>query len=251
MVVLPEHIWNDGNFPWPGQDAGFLGHKYDPWLLNCDPNSPEFKIPDLAFPQEIPAVRFDARRTLLDQVNQHLDGMLNSQIVRQYSEESQQAIGLLSASASRKAFDLTQETDATRDRYGRSRYAQSVLLSRRLVESGVSIVRINWTRIEDYGNQGGWDTHNAHNQSCKDLLMPMMDRAYSALLEDLEHRGLLDETLVVWLGELAELHATTETADVTIGAKSFPSLWREVASVAESSMEHPTRMLRFRRKGAR
>lgn len=200
-VVLPEHIWNDGNFPWPGQDAGFLGHKFDPWLIHCDPNASEFKIPDLAFPNEISPVRFDARRTLLEQVNQHLDATLKSQIVRQYSEESQQAIGLLSATASRKAFDLTQEPATTRDRYGRSRYAQSVLLSRRLVEAGVSIVRINWTRIKDKPNQGGWDTHASHNQACKDFLMPMMDQAYSALLQDLEQRGLLDETLVVWLGE--------------------------------------------------
>jgi hypothetical protein len=200
-VVLPEHIWNDGNFPWPGQDAGFLGHKFDPWLINCDPNSTQFKIPDLSFPDEIPAVRFDARQSLLQQINQRLDETLKSQTVQQYSEESRQAIGLLSASASRKAFDLTQESDATRDRYGRSRYAQSVLMSRRLVESGVSIVRINWTRIADKPNQGGWDTHNSHNQACKDFLMPMMDQAYSALLQDLEQRGLLDETLVVWLGE--------------------------------------------------
>lgn len=201
-VVLPEHIWNDGNFPWPGQDAGFLGHKFDPWLLNCDPNSAEFKIPDLAFPNEIPPLRFDSRRTLLEQVNRHLDATLQqSSLVRQYSEESTQAIGLLSATAARKAFDLTLESDATRDRYGRSRYAQSVLLSRRLVESGVSIVRINWTRIKDKPNQGGWDTHSTHNQACQDFLMPMMDQAYSALLQDLEERGLLDETLVVWLGE--------------------------------------------------
>ncbi|MDB5390496.1 MAG: hypothetical protein JWM11_6142 [Planctomycetaceae bacterium] len=200
-VVLPEHIWNEGNFPWPGQDAGFLGHKFDPWLIHCDPNSSDFKIPDLSFPSEIPPVRFDARRTLLQQVNQHLDEALKSQIVRQYSEESQQAIGLLSATASRKAFDLSQESDATRDRYGRSRYAQSVLLSRRLVEAGVSIVRINWTRIKDKPNKGGWDTHESHSQASKDFLMPMMDQAYSALLQDLEQRGLLDETLVVWLGE--------------------------------------------------
>jgi hypothetical protein len=200
-VVLPEHVWNDGNFPWPGQDGGFLGHKFDPWLITCDPNSAEFKIPDLSFPNEISPVRFDARRTLLEQVNQHLDATLKSQIVRQYSEESQQAIGLLSATASRKAFDLSLESAATRDRYGRSRYAQSVLMSRRLVEAGVSIVRINWTRIKDKPNQGGWDTHASHNQACKDFLMPMMDQAYSALLEDLDQRGLLDETLVVWLGE--------------------------------------------------
>ena len=200
-VVVPEHIWNDGNFPWPGQDAGLLGRKHDPWLIHCDPNSPSFNVPDLTFPDEVSSARFDQRRSLLDQVNRRLDQTLRSPLVGQYSEESRQAIGLLSATTSRKAFDLSSEPVTTRDRYGRSRYAQSVLLSRRLVEAGVPIVRINWPRIPDKPNQGGWDTHAQHSQCCKDFLMPMMDNAYSALLEDLDQRGLLDSTLVVWIGE--------------------------------------------------
>ncbi len=88
-----------------------------------------------------------------------------------------------------------------RDRYGRSRFAQSCLLARRLVESGVALVQVNWTRIKGLPNQGGWDTHQKHNEALKTFLMPMMDQAYSALLEDLDARGLLDETLVVWFGE--------------------------------------------------
>lgn len=200
-VVLPEHVWNDGNFPWPGQDAGFLGRKFDPWLIPCDPNSPQFKIPDLSFPDDVTASRFDHRRRLLEQVNGRIDETLSASPVRRYSDEARQANGLLGGSAARQAFDLSQEPDALRDRYGRSRYSQSVLLARRLVESGVSVVRINWTRIAGKPNQGGWDTHSAHSQSCKEFLMPMMDQAYSALLEDLNERGLLDQTLVVWLGE--------------------------------------------------
>lgn len=200
-VVLPEHIWNDGNFPWPGQDAGFLGQKFDPWLIHCDPSSPQFKVPALSFPDEITPLRFDARRSLLEQVNRHLDATLQGGPVQQFNDDAQQAIGLLSASAARKAFDLSSEPDSVRDRYGRSRYAQSVLLARRLVEAGVSIVRINWTRIKDQPNQGGWDTHATHAKALQSLLMPIMDQCYSALLEDLSQRGLLDETLVVWLGE--------------------------------------------------
>ena len=88
-----------------------------------------------------------------------------------------------------------------RDRYGRSRFAQSVLLARRLVEAGVSLVQVNWTRIANQPNQGGWDTHAQNNASLKTLLMPIMDRCFSALIEDLDQRGLLDETLVVWFGE--------------------------------------------------
>ncbi len=200
-LVLPEHIWNDGNFPWPGQDGGFLGRKFDPWLIHTDPSSPQFRVPDLSFPDEISSLRFDARRSLLDQVNQHLNGVLDSGGARQFSDDAHQAIGLLSASAARRAFDLASEPDSVRDRYGRSRYAQSVLLARRLVESGVSIVRINWTRIKDQPNQGGWDTHATHAKALESFLMPIMDQCYSALLEDLAERGLLDETLVVWLGE--------------------------------------------------
>ena len=108
---------------------------------------------------------------------------------------------LLHSTAARRAFDLSAEPDATRDRYGRSRFGQSILLARRLVEAGVSLVQVNWTRIAGRPNQGGWDTHQKHNASLKDFLMPMMDQCFSALIEDLAARGLLDETLVVWFGE--------------------------------------------------
>lgn len=200
-IVLPEHVWNDGNFPWPGQDAGFLGRKHDPWLVNCDPNEAQFKIPDLAFPDDVNTSRFTTRRDLLDYLNDRTRSSSVAGPVQRYAEESDHALGLLGGSAARQAFDLSKESDSTRERYGRSRYAQSVLLARRLVEAGTSIVRINWTRIKELPNQGGWDTHASHSQSCKDFLMPMMDQAYSALLEDLSQRGLLDQTLVVWLGE--------------------------------------------------
>ena len=200
-IVLPEHVWNDGNFPWPGQDAGFLGRRFDPWLIHCDPSSPQFKIPDLAFPDDLPTARFGRRRDLLNQFNGRSGAEPGTSSVKRYDDESQQALGLLSGSAARQAFDLTQEPASVRDRYGRSRYAQSVLLARRMVEAGVSIVRINWTRITDKPNQGGWDTHTQHAQCCKDFLMPIMDQAYSALIEDLSERGLLDDTLIVWLGE--------------------------------------------------
>jgi len=200
-IVLPEHVWNDGNFPWPGQDAGFLGRRHDPWLINCDPNDPAFRIPDLALPADLQEARFERRLQLLESANERVSELVQSPATRRYAEESTQARGLLAGSAARRAFDLSQEPASVRDRYGRSRYAQSVLMARRLVEAGASCVRINWTRIKDQPNQGGWDTHASHSQACKDLLMPMMDQAYSALLEDLSERGLLEETLVVWMGE--------------------------------------------------
>jgi len=200
-VTLPEHIWNDGNFPWPGQDAGFLGTRHHPWLIHCDPSDRDFKPPALTLADDVPPLRFDGRRSLLDNINGHVDGLLRSGGPEQYSGHAQRAFDLLSSGAARRAFDLNQEPASVRERYGWSRFAQSVLLARRLVEAGVTLVQVNWTRIKDQPNQGGWDTHAQHNTSLRGLLMPIMDRCYSALLEDLQARGLLDETLVVWFGE--------------------------------------------------
>jgi hypothetical protein len=200
-ITIPEHVWNDGNFPWPGQDAGFLGRKHDPWLIHCDPSQQNFKIPDLSLPDDMPALRFERRRSLLQQVNSHLDHLESNPMVKQFDRDTQQAYGLLTASKSRDAFDLNSEPDSVRDRYGRTRYAQSVLLSRRLIKSGVSLVQVNWTRMKGHPNQGGWDTHATNAKALKDHLMPIMDRAFSALITDLEERGLLDETLVAWVGE--------------------------------------------------
>lgn len=200
-ITLPEHIWNDGNFPWPGQDAGFLGRRHDPWLIHCDPQEDKFHVPGLARPDDLSTVRYTNRRTLLDQMNESLDQIQRSESVATYGNHAQKALDLLSGRGATAAFDLSQESDATRDRYGRSRFAQSILLSRRLVEAGVSLVQVNWTRVKGYENQGGWDTHAKHSQSLKEHLMPVADQAFTALLEDLEQRGLLDETLVVWFSE--------------------------------------------------
>jgi hypothetical protein len=200
-VTLPEHIWNDGNFPWPGQDAGLLGRKHNPWLIHCDPASARFKIDALAPPDEVPSARLAERHGLLDRINHRLDAAGAGGAFETYDASMRKAFELVTSGAARRAFDLDREPDRLRERYGRSRFAQSCLLARRLVEAGVSLVQVNWTRIPKLPNQGGWDTHAKHNQSAKDFLMPMMDRAFSALLTDLEARGLLDETLVVWFGE--------------------------------------------------
>jgi len=200
-ITLPNRIANTGEIVWPGQIGGFLGPRYDPWLLTCDPSEPNFTIPDLALPAELPALRFERRLSLLDQVNGHLDRLGDSAAVAGFNRQTQQALDLLGGSRARQAFDLSQESDATRDRYGRTRWAQSILLARRLVEAGVSLVQVNWCRVEGEPNAGSWDTHEKHNDLLKRFLMPWMDRAYSALLIDLAERGLLDETLVVWVGE--------------------------------------------------
>jgi len=201
-VVIPEHIWNDGNIPWPGQDAGFLGRAADPWLIHCDPSAATAQIPAIALPAEMTPLRFDERRSLLSQVNRHFDTEQRAAAVRNYDHQFRQALDMMQSGNVRRAFDLGQEPASMRDRYGRSRYAQSVLLARRLVESGISLVQINWTRMgPNLPNQGGWDTHDKNAESLRGHLMPLMDRAVSALIEDLAVRGLLDETLVVWMSE--------------------------------------------------
>ena len=122
--------------------------------------------------------------------------------VERFDVRSRQALDLLRAGQARAAFNLDKEPPVLRDRYGRNRWGQSVLLARRLVESGVSLVQVNWTRAADDTNDSpAWDTHAKNALRCKTVLMPKMDLAYSALLEDLEDRGLLEETLVVWMGE--------------------------------------------------
>ncbi len=109
---------------------------------------------------------------------------------------------MLQTDKARQAFDLERETERTRDRYGRNRFGQSVLLARRLVEAGVSLIQVNWTRWpNDDSVAPVWDTHAKNSERLKNDLMPPMDLAYSALLEDLQQRGLLEETLVVWMGE--------------------------------------------------
>jgi len=198
-VTLPEQSANDGNLTWPGQDAGFLGRAYDPWLLSCDPSAPKFQIPGLGLPDEVPPMRFDHRRALLDQVNAHFDRFddLAGSI---HQTRSRQAYELISSPTARKAFDLESEDPRLRDRYGRTRFGQSCLLARRLVESGVSLVRVNWTRVPNAPNNGHWDTHQKNTEGVRKL-MPVLDQAYSTLLEDLADRGLLDSTMVVWTGE--------------------------------------------------
>lgn len=200
-VTLPNRIANVGEIVWPGQNGGVLGPQYDPWLLTCDPSKQGFRIPDLALPEELSTVRWENRLRLRELVNSRLDQLSDSASVRGFDRQTQQALDLLGGRRARSAFDLSLESPATRERYGLSRWAQSVLLARRLIEAGVSLVQINWANVEGEPNAGSWDTHERHNDLLQRFLMPWMDRAFSALISDLSERGLLDETLVLWVGE--------------------------------------------------
>jgi hypothetical protein len=223
-VRLPEEIWNTGRIVWPGQDAGWLGSAADPWLLTCDPSSSDFRPPDIALPVEISRERFAQRRALQELMNRQFRADDNSRI-RRWTGWQEKAIDLLRTDEAQRAFAIDSEPDAVRDSYGRNRFGQSVLLARRLVEAGVSLVQVNWTRGENDENVApAWDTHAKNAERLKTALMPPMDQAYSALLKDLAERGLLDETLVVWMGEFGR--------SPKINAAGGRDHWGHVFSVA-------------------
>jgi hypothetical protein len=200
-IRLPEHIWNDGGLVWPGQDAGFLGRSADPWLVHCQPQEPGFQITGLAPPVDVSTDRLTGRLSLLDRVDRIRERFDRSGLLAVHDRRTQQAFELLCGGKARAAFDLEREPVALRERYGLNRWGQSVLLARRLVEAGVSLVQVNWTRMPgEMPGSPAWDTHSRNAANLR-RLMPIMDAAYSALLDDLQDRGLLESTLVVWMGE--------------------------------------------------
>jgi hypothetical protein len=201
-ITLPHHIFNTDGSVWPGQDAGFLGRTADPWMLTCRPAAELLRVPDLGLPADIPPARLDGRRSLLEQVNRHLDQVERSGLLNGFDKQSQQAFDLLRSSEARRAFRLNQEPEPVRERYGKSPFGRCVLLARRLVEAGVKLVQVNWYRGPDEPPANPcWDSHTDESRRLKTVLMPAMDQAYAALLEDLAQRGLLDETLVVLMAE--------------------------------------------------
>jgi hypothetical protein len=202
-ISLPRRMANNnGQDPWPGTDGGFLGRRSDPWLLECDPSADDFRVPGAEFPEGLSDLRLHERRSLLEQFNRHADSLEAAAAVRGFDLYKEKALELLAGGRARTAFDLKQEHEELRDRYGRHRYGQSVLLARRLVEAGASLVQVQWaSQDKSRPNGGGWDTHLKHNESLKGWLMPVMDQVYSTLILDLEDRGLLSETLVCLVSE--------------------------------------------------
>jgi hypothetical protein len=195
-------IFNTDGSVWPGQDAGFLGRGADPWLFTCQPASPGFRVPDFALPADVSLDRLGQRQALMERLNRTLDVGERSGVLGSFDRQSQQALDLIRSPQARRAFLLHQEPERVRERYGRSPFGQSCLLARRLVEAGVSLVQVNWYRgPEEPADNPVWDTHSREAARLRTTLMPPMDQAYSALLEDLDQRGLLGETLVVSTAE--------------------------------------------------
>src|ERR1039457_689339 len=171
-------------------EAGFLGNDYKTFAPGGDPNNANFRVQGIVPPKGMTQQRINERRGLLKSVDALAAQADKQEVYREMDEFQQKAYGLILGDA-RKAFDLTQEKDAMRERYGRNQFGQSCLLARRLVEAGVPFITIN---------DGGWDTHKDNFDAMRKKL-PIQDQGISALLEDLAQRGLLPETVVTWYGE--------------------------------------------------
>jgi hypothetical protein len=192
-VHLP-HRLAGGSTLWPGQHAGFLAGKHDPWQIDQDPNRPNFRDETLSLPAGISIERLSRRQHLLGDVELQRTRLLEAAQTTAYGEQHALAVNLLTSGQVAAAFEIGRETDAVRDRYGRHSFGQSLLLARRLVQAGVTIVQANMGPVQT------WDTHEANFVGLKEKLPPL-DQGVSALLDDLHQTGLLDETLVVMTGE--------------------------------------------------
>lgn len=171
-------------------DAGFLGAAYDPFITG-DPGRKEFRVQDLTLPSNVALDESASRANLLRALDEEVRQAEKSKLVEGMDYFYQKAFDLVSSPAARKAFNLDEEPAALRDRYGRNSSGQGALLARRLVESGVRLAAVF---------QGGYDAHGGIEKSSR-TIFPIFDQAFSALLEDLEQRGLLDSTLVLAIGE--------------------------------------------------
>jgi hypothetical protein len=193
---------NDSVTP-AGQTAGFLGRVWEPERFVGDPAAPDYRIEGLDLPAELPRLRIDRRKALLGQLDEHLRNFERGSALGSWDRYAQDAYDLVSAGRARAAFDLEREPASLRDRYGRYSWGQSVLLARRLVEAGVRLVHVNWAREagDSAVDNPMWDTHAQNADRLQDVLCPQFDVTFSALIEDLGARGLLDETLVVAIGE--------------------------------------------------
>jgi hypothetical protein len=200
FVMVPEAISPVGPER-PGQHAGFLGAAFDPYRVNSDPNSPRYSPGALAPDAALAGHRLDARRALLRQVSGQARHLEEAAVARTLDPYYSRAFDLISSPAAQRAFDISAEPAATRDRYGRHIFGQSVLLARRLVEAGVRLVHVNWVRHDNGPGGQGYDSHRDHLEWARTELLPTTDAAFAALIEDLAARGLLDETLVLLMGE--------------------------------------------------
>jgi uncharacterized protein (DUF1501 family) len=225
FVVLPSPIGNTGVSVSHGQGAGYLGAKHEPFFLRADAAAPGFKISDLEAPKGIDPARLKDRKELLEAVDNAQRAFDATEDSRSRDNAYEQAFGLIFAEKAKKAFDIATEKDEVRDRFGRNTFGQSCLLARRLVEHGVRLVTVNM--FDTVFNDITWDCHadggslNVRLDDYKETLCPMFDMAYTGLLEDLKQRGMLENTLVVAMGEFGR----TPGLNPRGGRDHWPGVW--------------------------
>ena len=222
FAVLPEVIKDANVNEVPGQGAGFLGRRFDPFRIDGDPKSGQFQPPDILLPEDVTATRLAERRVLsgrLDAAYRAADRGTSETSLDAFRE---QALNLLSAPAIRHAFALGREQPAVRAAYGPHLFGQGCLLARRLLEAGVRLATVYW-HYEGPDDSPVWDTHENNFPHLKNRLAPPTDAAVSALLNDLASRGLLDETLVIVMGEFGR--------SPRINSKGGREHWPQVQSI--------------------
>lgn len=194
--------------------SGYLSSAYGPFSLGADPANGNFQVKDLSLPGGVDDKRFTNRRTMLDAVNAHFAGKEKSDNLDAMDTFYQRAYGLISSDKAKSAFDINKEDPKLRDEYGRNAAGQRMILARRLVESGVRFVTLNY---------GGWDMHGGIVQGIKNQLPPF-DQAFAALIRDLSNRGMLDKTLVMVSSEFGR----TPKINATAGRDHWPKVFSVV-----------------------
>lgn len=223
-IILPGQIGNTGAGSLHGQTAGHLGSAHEPFFLNSDPADANFRVGDLEVPQGQSATRLDNRRQLLSQLDD-LQRRSETRSTQGYDSSYDRAFRLLTSRSARDSFDLSREPDRLRDRYGRNTFGQSCLLARRLIENNVRFVTVN--HFDTVFGQSCWDMHadgSSLNNTYLDYerhLCPQFDLAFTALIEDLQQRGLLQETVVAVLSEFGR----TPRLSGRGGRDHYPGAW--------------------------
>lgn len=227
--------------PGPGQNGGLLGRAYEPLVVGDVIHASE-ALPGLALQVDLPLARLNRRLDLMRSIDRQSPRLGADQGAADIDRSYAQAVAMIASPQAREAFNLEAEPAALRDRYGRHRSGQALLLARRLVEAGVPFVNVIWNhsnRGQDLDSNAtdmyGWDTHNDIFTALRDRLLPRFDQSFSALIEDLDQRGLLDETLVVCMGEFGRaprIAVEKKFAGVSPGRQHWPTVYSIVLAGA-------------------
>jgi hypothetical protein len=244
-VLLPETLIHRTGRVIPGQFAGQMGPRHDPWVVNASPYNaatygayPEygfhhergrenptslvFQAPNLSLPADLSSTRLGDRLGLLTAIEGQQRDLERLAQAAEFDRHRQQAVSLLSDRAVKQAFDVVHADAKVQDRYGRNAFGWSLLMARRLVEAGVNLVQVN------LGNNETWDTHQAAFPNLKDFLLPPTDKAVSALLDDLSESGLLESTLIVMAGEFGRTPRISTIAGAKLPGRDH---WGRVQTV--------------------